>query len=43
LRDEEADLIFTDDENEKLLSQNGFEWKYVKHILLEKVVVAIKK
>lgn len=43
LRDEEADLVFTDDENEKLLSENGFEWKYAKHILLEKVVVAIKK
>ncbi len=43
LRDEEPDLVFTDDENEKLLNDNGFEWKYVKHILLEKVVVAIKK
>lgn len=43
LRDEESDLVFTDDENEKLLNENGFEWKYVKHILLEKVVVAVKK
>jgi len=43
LRDEESDLVFTDDENEKLLSDNGFDWKYAKHILLEKVVVAIKK
>lgn len=43
LRDEEPDLVFTDDENEKLLNDNGFEWKYVKHILLEKVVVAVKK
>ena len=43
LRDEESDLVFTDDENEKLLSENGFDWKYAKHILLEKVVVAIKK
>lgn len=42
LRDEEPDLVFTDDENEKLLNDNGFEWKVVKHILLEKVVVAIK-
>lgn len=43
LRDEESDLVFTDDENEKLLSENGFDWKYAKHILLEKVVVATKK
>lgn len=43
LRDEEPDLIFTDDENEKLFTDNGFAWKYVKHILLEKVVVAVKK
>jgi hypothetical protein len=42
LRDEEPDLVFTDDENQKLLEENGFEWKYVKHILLEKVVVAVK-
>jgi ubiquinone/menaquinone biosynthesis C-methylase UbiE len=42
LRDEEADLVFTDDENEKLLNENGFQWKYVKHILLEKTVVAVK-
>lgn len=42
LRDEETDLVFTDDENEKLLNGNGFDWKVVKHILLEKVVVAIK-
>ena len=43
LRDEEPHLIFTDDENEKLLSENGFDWKYAKHILLEKVVIATKK
>ncbi len=43
LRDEESDLVFTDDENERLLSENGFDWKYAKHILLEKVVVATKK
>jgi ubiquinone/menaquinone biosynthesis C-methylase UbiE len=43
LRDEESDLVFTDDENEKLLTENGFDWKYAKHILLEKVVVAVKK
>ena len=43
LRDEEADLVFTDDEQEKYLIENGFAWEYVKHILLEKVVVAIKK
>lgn len=43
LRDEEPDLVFTDDENKKLLELNGFEWEYVKHILLEKVVVAVKK
>lgn len=43
LRDEESDLIFTDDENKKLLETNGFNWEYVKHILLEKVVVAVKK
>lgn len=43
LRDEEPDLVFTDDENQKLLESNGFDWKYVKHILLEKVVVAVKK
>lgn len=43
LRDEESDLVFTDDENEKLLNDNGFDWKYVKHILLEKVVVATKR
>lgn len=43
LRDEETDLIFTDDENKKLLEDNGFDWEYVKHILLEKVVVAVKK
>lgn len=42
LRDEEPDLVFTDDENEKLLKGNGFEWKVIKHILLEKVVVAVK-
>lgn len=42
LRDEEPDLVFTDDENQKLLTNNGFEWKYVKHILLEKVIVAVK-
>lgn len=43
LRDEELDLVFTDDENQTLLKDNGFEWKIVKHILLEKVVVAFKK
>jgi ubiquinone/menaquinone biosynthesis C-methylase UbiE len=43
LRDEEHDLVFTDDENEKLLNDNGFDWKYAKHILLEKVIVATKK
>ncbi len=43
LRDEELDIVFTDDENEKLLKDNGFEWKYLKHILLEKVIFAIKK
>ncbi len=43
LRDEESDLAFTDDENRKLLENNGFDWEYVKHILLEKVVVAVKK
>lgn len=43
LRDEEPDLVFTDDENKKLLETNGFDWEYVKHILLEKVVVAVKK
>ncbi len=43
LRDEEPDLVFTDDENQKLLESNGFDWEYVKHILLEKVVVAVKK
>lgn len=42
LRDEEPDLVFTDDENEKLLNDNGFKWKVVKHVLLEKVIVAIK-
>lgn len=42
LRDEDPDLVFTDDENGKLLKDNGFDWKYVKHILLEKVVVAVK-
>lgn len=42
LRDEEPDLVFTDDENEQLLRGNGFEWKVVKHILLEKVIVAQK-
>jgi len=43
LRDEESDLVFTDDENEMLLKSNGFDWKYAKHILLEKVIVATKK
>lgn len=43
LRDEEADLVFTDDEQEKYLTENGFTWEYTKHILLEKVIVAIKK
>jgi len=43
LRDEAPEIVFTDDENEKLLKENGFEWKYVKHILLEKVVVAVKE
>lgn len=43
LRDEEADLVFTDDEQEKYLMENGFTWEYIKHILLEKVVVAVKK
>lgn len=43
IRDEESDRVFTDEENERLLKENGFDWKYVKHILLEKVVVAIKK
>ena len=43
LRDEEPDIVFTDDENQKLLESNGFDWEYVKHILLEKVVVAVKK
>ncbi len=43
LRDEEPNLVFTDDENEKLLKQNGFDWKYVKSILLDKVFFAIKK
>ncbi len=43
LRDEESDLVFTDDEQEKYLSENGFTWKYTKHILLEKVIVATKK
>lgn len=42
LRDEEPDLIFTDYENEKLLNDNGFVWNIAKHILLEKVVVAVK-
>lgn len=42
LRDEEKDLLFSDTENEKLLKENGFSWEYVKHILLEKVVVAVK-
>ncbi len=42
LRDEELDLVFTDDENETLLKNNGFQWKYAKHILLEKVIVAVK-
>lgn len=42
LRDEEPDLVFTDDENRKLLENNGFDWEYIKHILLEKVVVAVK-
>jgi ubiquinone/menaquinone biosynthesis C-methylase UbiE len=43
LRDEEADLVFTDDEQEKYLTENGFTWEYIKHILLEKVIVAAKK
>lgn len=43
LRDEESDLVFTDDEQEKYLTENGFTWEYVKHILLEKVIVATKK
>lgn len=43
LRDEQPDLVFTDDENKKLLEENGFDWEYVKHVLLEKVVVAIKQ
>lgn len=43
LRDEEPDLLFTDTENEQLLSENGFTWEYAKHILLEKVVIATKK
>ena len=43
LRDEDMDLVFTDDENKKLLDENNFDWKYIKHILLEKVVVAVKK
>lgn len=43
LRDEESDLVFTDDENEKLLNSNGFDWGVIKHILLEKVIVATKK
>jgi len=42
LRDEDPEIVFTDDENEKLMKENGFTWKYVKHILLEKVVVAVK-
>lgn len=42
LRDEEPELVFTDDENAKLLNDNGFKWEYVKHILLEKVMVAVK-
>jgi ubiquinone/menaquinone biosynthesis C-methylase UbiE len=43
LRDEELDLAFTDTENEQLLTENGFSYEYVKHILLEKVVVATKQ
>lgn len=43
LRDEEPDLLFSDKENEQLLNQNNFEWKYVKHILLEKIFTAVKK
>lgn len=43
LRDDEPDLVFTDDENARLLAGNGFDWKCVKHILLEKVIVAVKK
>jgi hypothetical protein len=36
-------LVFTDDENESLLKENNFSWKYAKHILLEKVIVAVKE
>ena len=43
LRDEESALVFTDDENAALLEENGFTWKYIKHVLLEKVFVAVKK
>ncbi len=42
LRDEESDLLFTDDENEQLLTENGFKGECVKQILLEKVIVATK-
>lgn len=43
LRDEEPELLFSDDENEKYLKDNGLTWKYVMHILLVKVIVAIKQ
>ncbi len=43
LRDEQPDLLFSDTENEGLLKDNGFSWSYAMHVLLEKVVVAVKQ
>lgn len=42
-RDEEGELLFSDTENEKLLKNNNFNFKYLKKLLFEKVVFAIKK
>lgn len=43
LRDEESDRLFSMDENEKWLAENGLTWECVKHILLERVIVATKQ
>ena len=42
MRDEEPELLFSDDEHELLLRENDFSTKCIKHILLEKVFVTIK-
>jgi ubiquinone/menaquinone biosynthesis C-methylase UbiE len=39
LRDEEPELLFSDDEHETLLKENNFSTECIKNILLEKVFV----